>query len=73
MKGLKFISNKLMRLFEKTRRIRYGSLTKVLIDNFASEANDSKNIKRRIYDALNVMVSAGLFIKNGDFLEKAET
>jgi hypothetical protein len=42
----------------------------VLIDNFSSESNDSRNIKRRVYDAINVMVAAGLFSKSGDSLEK---
>lgn len=44
-----------------------------MIDNFASESNDSRNIKRRVYDAINVMVAAGLFVKTGDMLEKKET
>lgn len=44
-----------------------------MIDNFSSESNDSRNIKRRVYDAINVMVAAGLFNKNGDNLEKKES
>lgn len=44
----------------------------MLIDNFSSESNDSRNIKRRVYDAINVMVAAGLFRKVGDSLEKKE-
>jgi hypothetical protein len=50
--------------------MRYNNLSKILIDNFSSESNDSRNIKRRVYDAINVMVSAGLFVKTGDILEK---
>jgi hypothetical protein len=48
--------------------MKYSSISKILIDNFSSESNDSRNIKRRVYDAINVMVAAGLFIKNGDIL-----
>ena len=68
VKGLKFISNKLIKLFERNRRLKYSHISKVLIDNFASEESDSRNIKRRVYDAINVLVAAGLFTKNGDNL-----
>ena len=73
VKGLKFISNKLIKLFERNRRLKYTNVSKILIDNFSSESNDSRNIKRRVYDAINVMVAAGLFSKNGDNLEKKES
>lgn len=68
VKGLKFISNRLIRLFERNRKLKYTHISKILIDNFSSESNDSRNIKRRVYDAINVMVAAGLFSKNGDML-----
>jgi hypothetical protein len=68
VKGLKFISNKLIKLFERNRRLKYTHISKILIENFSSESNDSRNIKRRVYDAINVMVAAGLFSKNGDNL-----
>lgn len=72
MKGLKFISGKLARLFDRNRRLKYSHISRILIDNFSSESNDSRNIKRRVYDAINVMVAAGLFHKSGDSLEKKE-
>jgi hypothetical protein len=72
VKGLKFISGKLARLFDRNRKLKYSYISRVLIDNFSSESNDSRNIKRRVYDAINVMVAAGLFIKSGDSLEKKE-
>ena len=53
--------------------MKYTNISKILIDNFSSESNDSRNIKRRVYDAINVMVAAGLFNKNGDNLEKKES
>ncbi len=68
VKGLKFISNRLIRLFERNRKLKYTHISKILIDNFSSESNDSRNIKRRVYDAINVMVAAGLFSKSGDML-----
>ena len=68
IRGLKFISNKLSKLFDKNRKLQYNQVTKILIDNFASESNDERNIKRRVYDAINVLVSAGVFDKNGDFI-----
>ena len=52
--------------------MKYNHISKVLIENFSSEANDSRNIKRRVYDAINVMVAAGLFRKAGEMLEKNE-
>jgi hypothetical protein len=70
VKGLKFISGKLARLFDRNRKLKYSYISRVLIDNFSSESNDSRNIKRRVYDAINVMVAAGLFSKSGDSLEK---
>lgn len=73
MKGLKFISSKLAKLFEKNRKLKYSHISQLLIENFSSVSNDSRNIKRRVYDAINVMVAAGLFVKNGDFLEKQES
>jgi len=63
----------LIKLFERNRRLKYSNISKILIDNFSSESNDSRNIKRRVYDAINVMVAAGLFSKNGDNLEKRES
>jgi hypothetical protein len=72
VKGLKFISGKLARLFDRNRKLKYNYISRVLIDNFSSESNDSRNIKRRVYDAINVMVAAGLFVKVGDSLEKKE-
>ncbi len=57
-------------MFDRKKKMRYNNLSKILIDNFSSESNDSRNIKRRVYDAINVMVSAGLFVKTGDILEK---
>ena len=67
---MKFIAGKLARLFDRNRKLQYSHINKVLIDSFSSEGNDSRNIKRRAYDAINVMVAAGLFRKNGDVLEK---
>ena len=59
-------------MFDRSRRLKYNHISRVLIDNFSSEANDSRNIKRRVYDAINVMVAAGLFRKTGEMLEKNE-
>ena len=73
MKGLKFIFNKLIKLFEKNRKLKYNHISKIFIENFSSESNDSLNIQRRVYDAINVMFAAGLFVKNGDILEKQES
>ncbi len=72
MKGLKFISGKLVKLFDRNKKLKYNHISHVLIDNFSSESNDSRNIKRRVYDAINVMVAVGLFKKDGDSLEKKE-
>ncbi len=57
VKGLKFISGKLAKLFDRNRKLKYSYIGRVLIDNFSSESNDSRNIKRRVSDAINVMVA----------------
>jgi len=33
--------------------------------NILLQAKDEKNIKRRVYDALNIMVSAGILLREG--------
>lgn len=38
------------------------------IDEVNSKEKDEQNIKRRVYDALNVFVSAEIFKKNGKFV-----
>ncbi len=36
-------------------------------------AREEQNIKRRVYDALNVLISAGILIKEGKRVRKNET
>lgn len=47
-------------------------MTQILIKSFSSESQDQRNIKRRVYDAINVMVSAGHFQKKGESIERTE-
>lgn len=69
IKGLKFISTKLAKLFFKNRKLPYNEVSKILIDNFASEQKDERNIKRRVYDAVNVLVAAGILVKRNNTVE----
>ena len=63
MKGLKFIFNKLIKLFEKNRKLKYNHISKIFIENFSSESNDSRNIQRRVYYAINFKVTAASLSK----------
>ncbi len=69
IKGLKFISAKLAKLFFKNRTLPYNEISKILIDNFAAEQKDQRNIKRRVYDAINVLVAAGILVKKNNSIE----
>ncbi len=69
IKGLKFIAKKIKILLEKNKKIEYNEASRILINNFASEEKAQRNIKRRVYDAINVLVSAGVIIKDDNKIE----
>lgn len=63
--GLKEISNKVKKIIKDRRVTSYKEIS----DNIVQEldvisSQDSKNIRRRIYDALNVIKALGLFTNN---------
>jgi hypothetical protein len=63
--GLKEISNKVKKIIKDRRTTSYKEIS----DNIVQEldvisSQDSKNIRRRIYDALNVIKALGLFTNN---------
>lgn len=37
-------------------------------ENLNSKSKDEQNIKRRVYDALNVLISADILKKNGKYV-----
>jgi hypothetical protein len=39
-----------------------------LDENLNSKSKDEQNIKRRVYDALNVLISADILKKNGKYV-----
>jgi hypothetical protein len=39
-----------------------------LNENFNNKSKDEQNIKRRVYDALNVLMSADILKKNGKYV-----
>lgn len=69
VKGLKFIAKKLKVLLEKNKKIQYNDASRILINNFASAEKDERNIKRRVYDAINVLVAAGVVTKENNKIQ----
>ena len=41
-----------------------------MTDAFQSTPKEHKNIKRRVYDALNVIIAANILTKNGKIIKK---
>ena len=44
-----------------------------MTDEFQSTPKEHKNIKRRVYDALNVLIAANILTKNGKIIKKNQS
>lgn len=68
--GLKDLSMKVKEIVNCSGGLNYQEVTKLLISNLkqtgmAIPFKDEKNIRRRVYDALNIMIAAKLIAKEG--------
>jgi hypothetical protein len=62
--GLKEISSKVIEIIKREKQTSYKEISDEIINNLnESGTKDEKNIRRRIYDSLNVMKSIHLFSK----------
>ena len=70
-KNLKCIASTVYQHLRKYNYASYSDLSQELYsDNFESEdKEENKNIRRRLYDAVNVMISANVLLKNKNIIE----
>lgn len=59
----KSVAEKLIEMLLQSNKLNVG--LNVLILWLISQAKDEQNIKRRVYDALNVMIASGVLKKEG--------
>lgn len=77
-KGLKSLSILVKNLLDSNESLSYNDVTNLIInssiekDSFEKNrpVNEKQNIKRRVYDALNVLIAAGVLIKVGKMVKK---
>ena len=78
-KGLKSLSILVKNLVESNESLSYNEVTNLIIEltidkEFISQikkpVNEKQNIKRRVYDALNVLIAAGVLKKEGKNVKK---
>ena len=63
--GLKEISKKVKEIVKKFRRASYKQISDIIVNEInEKDSKDEKNIRRRIYDSLNVMKAMNLFKKD---------
>jgi hypothetical protein len=65
--GLKEISKNVKNIVKTLKRTTYKEISDIIINEYndsLSNAKDEKNIRRRIYDSLNVMKAMKLFKKD---------
>ena len=70
--GLKVLSWKVKEIVENLRSGTYQEVADCLVketDETEGDAKDEKNIRRRVYDALNVLIAVGVLQKNGKKVE----
>jgi hypothetical protein len=63
--GLKEISKKVKEIVKKLKQATYKQISDVIVNEInEKDSKDEKNIRRRIYDSLNVMKAMNLFRKD---------
>ena len=62
-RGLKILSNKVKEIVEHGNNLSYKDVADTLINSISEDISikEEKNIRRRVYDALNVLISANVF------------
>lgn len=71
-KGLKYLSESVYNIVSQLSTTKYKEVADRLVSEIISEEEgtgdkrkDEHNVKRRVYDALNVLIAAGLLRKEG--------
>lgn len=70
--GLKILSWKVKEIVEQLGSSTYQEVADCLVketEEFEGDSKDEKNIRRRVYDALNVLIAANVLIKNNKKVE----
>ena len=70
--GLKILSWKVKEIVERLGSSTYQEVADSLVketEEFEGDSKDEKNIRRRVYDALNVLIAAGVLVKNNKKVE----
>lgn len=62
-KGLRHFSSKVCEKVESKGRTTYNEVADELVLELRHREGDEKNIRRRVYDALNVLMAVGIFTK----------
>ena len=62
-RGLKILSKKVKEIVEHGNNLSYKDVADTLINSISEDISikEEKNIRRRVYDALNVLISANVF------------
>lgn len=66
--GLKILSWKVKEIVQRLGNSTYQEVADCLVnesEDFENDKKDEKNIRRRVYDALNVLIAVGVIQKNG--------
>jgi hypothetical protein len=70
--GLKILSWKVKEIVERLGSSTYQEVADSLVketEEYEGDSRDEKNIRRRVYDALNVLIAAGVLVKNNKKVE----
>ncbi|CAD8133128.1 unnamed protein product [Paramecium pentaurelia] len=67
-KGLRNLSYKVKKIIESEARTTYRFVADKLVSEDIEQKKEEQNVKRRVYDALNVLIAAGVIIKKKKFL-----
>ncbi|CAD8127238.1 unnamed protein product [Paramecium sonneborni] len=67
-KGLRNLSYKVKKIIESESQTTYRFVADKLVSEDSEQKKEEQNVKRRVYDALNVLIAAGVIIKKKKFL-----
>ncbi|CAK69277.1 unnamed protein product (macronuclear) [Paramecium tetraurelia] len=67
-KGLRNLSYKVKKIIESESQTTYRFVADKLVSEDGEQKKEEQNVKRRVYDALNVLIAAGVITKKKKFL-----
>lgn len=67
-KGLRNLSYRVKKIIEEEQQTTYRFVAEKLVKENNESNKDEQNVKRRVYDALNVLIAVGVIIKKKKFL-----